>query len=298
MASPISHPGAGYPVVDAHVHVNRFDWMNEGPRRVIETNPTFHLMQAFIHRPDAFLDHLDREGIWQAWLINYSAKLVMGYGWEVNPWVAQYVQADPQRLVAVGGYDPRTDGPGDQAIDSLQQMGIRALKIHAVHQHLNPGLHRQSGQAALRLGAAYARAQEVGLPVIFHTGSSVFPGADNAFADPGLVEPVLADYPDLKVILAHGGRPDKTATALELMHRYSNALLDVSSCPPHRLPDYFGGTQGLEELAPRTLWGSDWPGPKVPGMGANVDAFLKLGLSDRAQRAILYDNSRQLLRGT
>ncbi len=295
MAQPVSHPGAGFPVVDAHVHVNRFDWMNDGPRKIIETNPTFPLMARFIHDPDGFLEHLDAEGIWQAWLINYSAKIVMGYGWEVNDWVAGYVQADPDRLVAVGGYDPRTDGEGALAMDRLVELGIKALKIHAVHQHLLPGLHREATQAGGRLGAAYARAQELGLPVIFHTGTSVFPGADNAFADPALVEPVLADFPDLSVILAHGGRPDRTAAALDLMDRYPNALLDLSSCPPRRLPDYFGGFAGLEALAPRTLWGSDWPGPRVPGMGANVDAFLRLGLPAKAVRAILRDNSQKLL---
>lgn len=271
-------------MVDGHVHVNRFDLMTPGARRVIESNPTFPQMERFVRDPDAFLAHLDAEGVWQAWLINYCAKSVMGYGDEVNPWVAEYVQADPERLVAVGGYEPGAGGDGAKAADRLHAMGIKAVKVHTVHQHLRPDDER--------LRPLFRRLEELRMPVIFHTGTSRFPGADNAYADPAPVGAVCARFPDLPVILAHGGRPDQTDAALEIVEEFPNAWLDLSSCPPQRLGAYFGD---LEALAPRTLWGSDWPGPGVPGMGANVEAFLKLGLPERANRLILHDNSQALL---
>ena len=275
---------AGIPVVDGHVHVNRFDLMAPGARAVIESNPTFPQMERFVRDPDAFLAHLDAEGVWQAWLINYCAKSVMGYGDEVNQWVAEYVQADPERLVAVGGYEPSPGDDGAKAADRLHALGIKAVKVHTVHQHLSPDDER--------LRPLFRRLEELRMPVIFHTGTSRFPGADNAFADPAPAGAVCARFPGLPVILAHGGRPDQTASALEIVEEFGNAWLDLSSCPPQRLRGYFGD---LEALAPRTLWGSDWPGPGVPGMGANVEAFLGLGLSERANRLILHDNATSLL---
>lgn len=274
---------AGIPIIDGHVHVNRFDLMRPEAQRTIESNPTFARMDRFVDDPDAFLAHLDAEGIHQAWLVNYCAEAVMGYGDEVNPWVAQYVEADPDRLVAIGGYEPR-HGDGAKAADRLRDLEISAVKIHTVHQHLSPDDDR--------LRPLFSRLQELGMPVVFHTGTSRFPGAGNAFADPAPVGAVCARFPDLPVVLAHGGRPDHTATAVAIVDESPNAWLDVSSCPPKRLPTYFGD---LERLAPRTLWGSDWPGPGVPGMGANVEAFLALGLSERANRAILHDNAKRLL---
>ena len=130
------------------------------------------------------------------------------------------------------------------------------------------------------------------MPVLFHTGTSRFPGADNAFADPTPIGAVCSRFPELAVIIAHGGRPDHTQEAVALVAEFDHAWLDLSSCPPHRLGDYFGD---LGELAGKTLWGSDWPGPGVPGMGANVEGFLKLGLSEAANRAILHDNAKRLL---
>lgn len=275
----------GIPVVDGHVHVNRFDRMRPAVRKTIESNPTFPLMERFVADPDAFLAHLDAEGIRQAWLINYCAEAVMGYGDEVNPWVAKYVQADPDRLVAVGGWEPH-HGDGAKAADRLRDLGIKAVKVHTVHQHLSPD--------DPRLRPLFQRLEELRMPVIFHTGTSRFPGADNAFADPTPVGAVCSRFPDLPVILAHGGRPDQTEAAVAIVEGRDNAWLDLSSCPPHRLRDYFGD---LEALAAKTLWGSDWPGPGVPGMGANVEAFLRLGLSDAANEAILHRNAERLLDG-
>lgn len=130
------------------------------------------------------------------------------------------------------------------------------------------------------------------MPVIFHTGTSRFPGADNSFADPSPIGAVCSRFPDLPVIVAHGGRPDHTRQAVALVQEFDNAWLDLSSCPPSRLEAYFGD---LRELAASTLWGSDWPGPGVPGMGANVEAFLALGLPAWANHAILRDNAANLL---
>lgn len=289
--SPPSEPLA---VIDAHVHVNRFDLMAPGPKSVITQNPTFPRMERFMRDPDAFLAHLDAERIEQAWLINYCAKDVMGYGWEVNPWVAEYVSTDPDRLVAVGGYDPREDLPhhGAAAIDRLREIGIRALKVHPVHQRFPADLHRQHSVAGGRMAAAYARAEELRMPVIVHTGTSVFPGAANEFQHVAPIANLCADHPDLPVILAHGGRPNETKEALAIVAEHPNAWLELSSMPPKRIPEWFGD---LDQLAARCIWGSDWPGPKVPGMRANVDSFLALGLSERSNELVLHDNAARLL---
>jgi uncharacterized protein len=276
-------PHAGIPIIDGHVHVNRFDRMRPEARRTLQANPTFPQMEGFVADPSAFLAHLDAEGIHQAWLINYCAEAVMGYGDEVNPWVAEYVQADPERLVAVGGWEPH-HGDGAKAADRLRGLGIKAVKLHTVHQHLRPDDER--------LYPLLGRLQELRMPVIFHTGTSRFPDADNAFADPAPAGAVCSRFPELPVILAHGGRPNQTDSAIALVEEFDNAWLDLSSCPPSRLAAYFGD---LEALASRTLWGSDWPGPGVPGMGANVRSFLALGLSTQANRAILHDNATRLL---
>jgi len=111
------------------------------------------------------------------------------------------------------------------------------------------------------------------------------------YADPIFCDDVAIDFPKLKIVLAHAGRPLWMETAVFLARRFPNVHLDISSIPPKRLLEYF---PRLEELSGKVLWGSDWPAPGVPGMRENVDRFLELPLTDGARRAILRENARRL----
>jgi uncharacterized protein len=43
----------------------------------------------------------------------------------------------------------------------------------------------------------------------------------------------------------------------------------------------------LDEIAYKTLFGTDWPGPGVPDVKKNLDEFLALPLEKNLQRQIL-----------
>ncbi len=43
-------------------------------------------------------------------------------------------------------------------------------------------------------------------PLVVHCGTSSFPGSMNELADPEFLLPVVRDFPDVDVVLAHGGR--------------------------------------------------------------------------------------------
>ena len=88
----------------------------------------------------------------------------------------------------------------------------------------------------------------------------------NAYADPVLLDPVFRDFPDLVVVLAHGGRGWWYQQAAFLALMKSNVWLEVSGLPPQRLPDYYGSS--LRRLADKMIFGTDWPG--VPSVRHNV----------------------------
>jgi uncharacterized protein len=54
-----------------------------------------------------------------------------------------------------------------------------------------------------------------------------------------------------------------------------NVWLEVSGLPPGRLPDYYG--QSLPRLAPKMIFGTDWPG--VPGVQRNARTLEKVLLA-------------------
>jgi hypothetical protein len=277
-------------VFDAHVHVQPWHMLRpEVAARMWRDRPDRDAILAIGQSPAACLDFLDREGIARAALVNYVSPEVMGFTHEVNDWIASYVRGHEERLVAFGSVDPRAVRDPGGEVTRLRDLGIRALKVHPPHQLLHANEYVVSGLASQ--AAVYERAQELGMPVLVHTGTSVFPGARNRFADPLAVDDVAIDFPALRIVLAHGGRPLWMETCFFLLRRHANVSMDVSGIPPRRLLEYF---PRLESVAPKVLWGTDWPAPGVLSPRRNVLEFEALGLSPESQNRILRANAEQL----
>lgn len=279
-------------VFDCHVHVQPWEQMRPDVlARMTAGRRDLPEIQKALSEPDELLRLMDRQGIERAALINYVAPEVMGFDPSVNDWVARYVRGHDDRLAAVGSVHPRhTRDAGGETRRLFEELGIRMLKIHPPHQLFaaNAYLSREEG-----LREIYAVAQELGRPVMIHTGTSIFPGARNRFADPMAVDDVAVDFPKLAIVLAHAGRPLYMETAVFLVRRHPNVHVDLSGIPPKKLLDYL---PRLEELAHRCLWGTDYPSPGVISMRGNVEDFLALPLSEAAKQRILWDNAAALIR--
>ncbi len=282
---------AGYSVTDIHIHIQPWEMHPPDVARTMESGRSdLARIERFMRDPKAFLAYMDECGIERAGLINYVAPDVMGFTSDVNAWCARYAAAAPDRLIPFGSVNPRfTDDPKGEA-NRVLDLGIRGLKIHPPHQGFAVNEYRTGGPGA-GIGEVLRAAEERGIPVMIHTGTSVFPGARNVYADPMPADDIGTDFPKLRVILAHAGRPLHGDTALFLIRRHPQFLLDLSSIPPKRLFHY---VPKLGEIAGRCLWGSDWPSPGVSDPAANVREFLKLDLTDAQRRAILWDNAAAL----
>jgi len=274
-------------VTDCHVHVNPLWEMRPDAVRLLEGLDAE--TERVVREPKQLLARMDAAGLERVVLINYVAPEVIGYTEATNEFVGQYVRADPERLIAAGGIRPDHPDPAREIAHLARDLEIRAIKLHPPHQLFRPNGYVDGERPELReLYAACARER---LPVIFHTGTSVFPRARNRFGDPMLIEDVAVDFPELTIVLAHGGRPLWTEAAVFLARRFPNVWLEVSGVPPASLLDYF---PKLPKLADKVLYGSDWPGPGVKELGANVRRFRELPLPAEAQRRILEENPERV----
>jgi uncharacterized protein len=278
-----------FKVFDCHVHVQPWEQFRPSSRDLMtRARSDTERLERAMRDPAELLRLMDEQAIERVALINYVAPEVIGFDESVNEWVSRYVAGHEDRLVAVGSIHPgRTkDARGDTA--RLFELGIRMLKVHPPHQ-LFPANDYLSGNDAL--AAIYRTAEEHGRPVMIHTGTSVFPGARNRFADPMAVDDVAVDFPRLPIVLAHAGRPLFMTTAVFLARRHPNVHLDLSGIPPRKLMEYL---PRLEEISDRCLWGTDFPSPGVASMRQNVDDFLALPLTEAAKKRILWDNAGAL----
>jgi len=276
-------------VTDAHIHVQPFHMM---PAAVAATfwkgKPNRAELENYAADPRALLAKMDADGIARVGLINYVSPDVMGFTDEANPWMIRFASIEPSRLIAFGSVNPRFTNDVAGATERVIEAGAKALKVHPPHQLFRANAYQDS---LPRLADLYRVAEDAGIPVTIHTGTSVFPGARSRFGDPMDVDDVAVDFPKLTILLAHGGRPLWMDAAFFLVRRHPNVLLEVSGIPPAKLLEYF---PRLEEIADKTIWGTDWPSPGVKSMRANVDAFLGLSLSAEAKRRILHDNAAKL----
>jgi len=269
-------------ITDCHIHIQPIEMFKPAALALMQKQrPNFAQIVEFCHSPQAFLKYLDRCGIDRAVLINYVAPEIIGFTSGVNEFVAGYVKADPRRLIPCGSLHPRHTSNVLADVEQIVRLGIRLIKIHPPHQLLYPNDY-QHGVKELELIYRAAEANEI--PVMFHTGTSIFPGARNKYGDPIYIDDVAVDFPRMKILLAHGGRPLWMNTSFFLVRRHPNVYLDISGIPPKALLQYF---PRLEEIAAKTLFGTDWPGPGVPDVKANLDDFRALPLSQAVQEQIL-----------
>ena len=274
-------------IFDAHIHVQPWEMVKPEVLALID-DPSHANAKEVLSSPENLLRHLDAEGVERACCINYVSPDVMGFTREVNDWIANFTSAHRDRLVAVGSVNPLHEMNVRDEIRRVLDLGIGMIKIHPPHQLFSPNAYRGE---LWQLAEIYRECEERGVPVMFHTGTSVFPRARNVFADPMPVDDVAIDFPKLPIILAHAGRPLYGETALFLARRHPNVNLDISGIPPKALLRYF---PRVASVADKVLWGTDWPSPGVVSMRRNVEEFRSLALGEEVERKILWDNASRL----
>ncbi len=272
-------------ITDCHVHIQPPEMFRAEVRaKMAASAEEFARIAELAASPARLLAYLDAAGVERAALIGCVAPEVMGTGREINPWLANYCAQSPKRLLWAGSVHPRHSDDVERDLRAVLAMGARMIKIHPPHQLFAANEYGSGGRAGEGLATIYRICEAEGVPVMVHTGTSVFAGARNRFADPMPLDDVAVDYPQLKLIMAHGGRPLYMETAFFLLRRHANLYFDISSIPPKKLLEYF---PRLEEIAHKSLFGSDWAGPGIRGIAENIADFRALRVSDAAKHSIL-----------
>jgi predicted TIM-barrel fold metal-dependent hydrolase len=272
-------------VTDIHIHVQPWDELKPGILDSLTRDHKDHFdyLVALMNDPSVLIEHLDRNRIWRVGLINYPSPDVMGFTDRTNQFASDYARHNPERLLPFGGVHPRFTSDPAGAVDRLIELGIRCLKIHPPHQVYPANAYTEGLD---NLAAIYRRAEDRGLPVMIHTGTSVFPGARCKYGNPMEIDDVAIDFPDLRIIMAHGGRPLWMNEAFFVVRRHKNVWLELSGIPPRKLLDYF---PRLPQLEGKILWGTDWPSPGVKDLRVNLDQFLSLPLTDEFKQMVTVD---------
>lgn len=279
-------------IIDFHVHLSQPDhmhpwvmeWMNE-----VYPGDLDALMRKIL-TPQDFRRYLQENDIDSA--VGLAEVAPLSTGWTSNEYVGKFCAEanalpDPAtgprgRLIPFASINPFIVGDMAGELESLvREYGFWGIKVYPPYQHHYPN--------DARMYPLYAKAEELGLIVLTHTGSSVFKGARIKYADPLLFDDVAIDFPDLPILLAHAGRPFWYEQAFWMARRHSNVYVEVSGLPGKNLLEYL---PQLERLPKKIVYGSDWPSIDLQ---INVKAIRALAIADEVKQAILHDNAARLL---
>jgi len=270
--------------IDFHIHLAKeeevhpwaHDWMSKWEK---EGGPSYNYI---LSSPENFREFLKKEGIDYAVVLAEISPITTGI--TTNESVSKFCETLKDCVIPFCNINPYLlPDPKAELIKCVKELDFKGIKLYPSYQQFYPN--------DSRIYPIYETAVEFDIPVMIHTGSSIFKGSRLKYADPILLDDVAVDFPELKILMVHGGRGFWYDRAFFLAQLHKNFYLEISGLPPSKLLEYF---PNLEKIADKVVFGSDWPG--VPGVKKNMDEIRKLGIKEEIVDKILGLNARKILK--
>jgi predicted TIM-barrel fold metal-dependent hydrolase len=205
----------------------------------------------------------------------------------LNEQVSMLLRMLPDKFMGFAGFDPNQ---GEEAVADIEhavkELGFKGLKT--VSSTLELDINDKA------LYPCYAKAQELGVPIMIHTGaSSLIMGYRVKYVQPLMVDDVAFDFPDLKIICAHMGG-HQYMDVHSMLVRHPNVYADLCFWPLNPHYKDLIPWRLLEETVPdKVLLGSDYPCGQTPKEA--VETVRNLPISEDFKRKILGENATRLL---
>lgn len=268
------------PAIDFHVHVGLkehwHDWVHSFQKSV---NADLYERYDELIDPKKFARYLREQNITKAVILPDISPVTTGV--VPNEYVLDFCHGE-NTYIPFCTVNPALSTHPESEVKNCLRKGAKGIKIYPSYNHFYPNERR--------LYPLYELAQDDRVPVLSHTGSSVFKRSKIKYADPIHLDDVAADFPDLIILMAHGGRGVWYDKAYFLSRIHPNLYIEISGLPPRNLLNYF---PEMEKNIDKFVFGSDWPG--MPSISLNIEEIRNLPLSEESKRKILYANAARIL---
>jgi predicted TIM-barrel fold metal-dependent hydrolase len=234
--------------------------------------------------------HYYRERSMVAVVFTVDAETATGHPALSSEEIAEAAAEHADVLIPFGSVDPHRGADAvTQARRLVEHHGVRGLKLHPSLQAFAP-----NDPAYYPL---YAAMQDAGAVLLFHTGQTGIgaglPGGRGIklrYSDPMLIDDVAADFPQLRIVLAHPSVP-WVDEAISIATHKANVYIDLSGWLPKYFPPQLVRQAGTL-LKDKVLFGSDFP---VLTPDRWLASFTELPIKDEVKPLILKENAARLL---
>lgn len=231
---------------------------------------------------DESIADMDKAGIDKAVVVGFDVTRI----WDStlsSESVASSVEKYPERLMGLGSVSPITSKNrfDKNCLKNLQraveEYGLLGIKLAPTYCHYYPNDPKTY--------PLYEKAEELNAIIMFHQGGTFLPNAPLKYAGPTLLDEVAADFPDLKIVIAHMGGPWYDETIFMLL-KHPNMYADISALcgRPTTLAFLLAKVKEAGVGAfNKVLFGTDYPGVCRPR--ENYVKLLKTDLNGIMEKA-------------
>jgi predicted TIM-barrel fold metal-dependent hydrolase len=249
-----------------------------------------YFAKAHIHRPPAVeMAEYYRDRKMMAVVFTVDATTAMGVPPVPNDEIAQAAAEHPDALIAFGSVDPHM---GRHAVNEVHRLvdeyDVAGFKFHPSVQAFAPD--------DIAYYPVYEAIAERGKIALFHTGQTgigaALPGGGGIklkYSNPMLIDDVAADFPGLKIILAHPSFPWQDE-ALSVATHKRDVYIDLSGWSPKYFPENLVRYCNTL-LQDKMLFGSDFP---LITPDRWMEDFDTLEIRDKVKPKIMKDNAARL----
>lgn len=207
-----------------------------------------------------------------------------------NEEIAEAARENPDVIIPFAGIDPHK---GMKAVRQIRRLvaehGVRGFKFHPSLQAFHP-----NDRMAYPL---YEAIEEAGAISVFHTGQTGIgagaPGGGGIrlkHSNPLDVDDVAADFPGMRIVLAHPSFPWQDEALAVATHK-PQVYIDLSGWSPKYFPPQLVQYANTL-LQDKVLFGSDYP---LISPDRWLADFAKLPVKDEVRPKILKENAARLL---
>lgn len=226
---------------------------------------------------------LDQHGVVRAVITGRDCETTYGAK-SNNDSVIEFVKKFPDKFFGFVGLDPHK---GMNAVYELRaavnDLGMRGAAV-------DPYLAQIYANDA-KYYPIYAKCCELNVPIVFTTGpATLVPGAIIDHVAPRYIDFVARDFPELKIIISHGGYP-WVNEAIIVAQRNRNVYIEISEFESSPMSEAYVQAANTM-IGDKILYASAHP---FVDFRQALDTYAALPFTPEVRRKVMHDNAARLL---
>lgn len=281
----------GFKVVDSHVHT--FASKHIANKIITSFNNVYDIE---FKNPgngtiENVLENMGLGGIDHTIMVNFAPAKIIN---DNNLWTLEAAKASEGKLIPLVSFHPEMEGSIAKHFKKYIGLGAKGIKLHPMAQGFDVRDER--------MHELYQLCSDNRFALLIHCGR-VSNARLNEYSDLDMILPIIQQYPQMPVVLAHMADGDVNSV-LDISKKYNNVYFDTSiviTGYPEIMnvnePSWLDDNQVVQIIneigADRVIFGSDfpWGSPKH-----DIKRIMDLVLSDDPKRLIFSENANKIFK--